>query len=175
MNPIVQPDFLLNTETARRLYHEVAAHQPIIDYHCHLDPAKIAGDYRFRSVTEAWLDGDHYKWRAMRTHGVDERFCTGDATDWEKFEKWAETVPYTMRNPLYHWTHMELKRPFGIDTLLNPDSARTIFDQTNAYLAGESGTVRQLLEGMKVEFVGTTDDPCDDLQYHRQHRESGTP
>ncbi len=173
INPITHPDFLLSTELARKLYHNVAAHQPIIDYHCHLDPAKIEGDYRFRSITEAWLDGDHYKWRAMRIHGVDERFCTGKASDWEKFERWAETVPFTMRNPLYHWTHLELKRSFGIDTLLHPGSAREIFEKTNAYLSDSSGSVQQLLGGMKVEVVGTTDDPCDDLASHQNHRASG--
>lgn len=173
MNPISHPDFLLQSEVARRLYHEVAANQPIIDYHCHLDPEKIANNHRFRSITEAWLDGDHYKWRAMRAHGVDERYSTGDASDWEKFEKWAETVPYTLRNPLFHWTHLELKHPFGIEKLLSPTNARDIFEQTNAYLATDAGSVQGILAGMDVRLVGTTDDPCDDLRFHKQHRDSG--
>lgn len=175
MNPITTPDFLLETETAKRLFHEVAADLPIIDYHCHLDPRKIAENHQFGNITEAWLDGDHYKWRAMRIHGVNERYQTGNASPWEKFEKWAETVPYTLRNPLYHWTHMELNRPFGIKTILNPGSASEIFDQTNEYLAGREGFVQQILTGMKAELIGTTDDPCDDLQFHKRHRASGHP
>ena len=134
MKPFLNEDFLLDTETARRLYHEHAAHLPIIDYHCHLPPAQIASDHQFETLTHIWLDGDHYKWRAMRTNGVPERYCTGEASAWEKFEKWAETVPYTMMNPLYHWTHMELKRPFGIDTLLAPTTARAIYDACNEML-----------------------------------------
>ena len=120
MKNFMDENFLLQTETAQKLYHEHAAKMPIIDYHCHLIPQMVADDYQFKSLTEIWLGGDHYKWRAMRTNGVDERFCTGkDTTDWEKFEKWAETVPYTFRNPLYHWTHLELKTAFGIDKILN--------------------------------------------------------
>ena len=119
MKNFMDENFLLQTETAQKLYHEHAAKMPIIDYHCHLIPQMVADDYQFKSLTEIWLGGDHYKWRAMRTNGVDERFCTGkDTTDWEKFEKWAETVPYTFRNPLYHWTHLELKTAFGIDKIL---------------------------------------------------------
>ena len=118
MKPFNDENFLLQTPTAERLYHDHAAKMPIIDYHCHLNPALVAADHRFRSIAEIWLDGDHYKWRAMRTNGVAERYCTGDASDWEKFEKWAETVPYTMRNPLYHWTHLELKTAFGVDSLV---------------------------------------------------------
>lgn len=175
MNPITHPDFLLETEMAKRLYHGTAANLPIIDYHCHLDPQKISEDYRFSSITEAWLDGDHYKWRAMRIHGVNERYLTGDASPWEKFEKWAGTVPYTLRNPLFHWTHLELKRPFGIEEMLRPESAKTIFDQTTEYLQGSEGSVQQLLTGMKAELIGTTDDPCDDLHFHKLHRASGHP
>ena len=136
MKNFMDENFLLQTETAQKLYHEHAAKMPIIDYHCHLIPQMVADDYKFKSLTEIWLGGDHYKWRAMRTNGVDERFCTGkDTTDWEKFEKWAETVPYTFRNPLYHWTHLELKTAFGIDKILNPKTAREIYDECNEKLA----------------------------------------
>ena len=134
MSDFLGSDFLLQSPVSRMLYREHAASKPIIDYHCHLDPALIAADRRFASITALWLGGDHYKWRAMRANGVNERFITGDASDWEKFEKWAETVPYTFRNPLYHWTHMELRTAFGIDETLNPESARRIFDECNAQL-----------------------------------------
>ena len=120
MRPYIDDDFLLSSDVASDLYHRVAKDLPIIDYHCHLSPDLMAADHRFRSITEIWLEGDHYKWRAMRTNGVPERYCTGDASDWEKFEAWARTVPDTLGNPLYHWTHMELRRPFGIETLLSP-------------------------------------------------------
>ena len=127
-------DFLLQTETAQKLFHEQAEHLPIIDYHCHLNPKEIAEDHRFGSITELWLGGDHYKWRAMRSNGVDEKYITGDASDWEKFQKWAETVPYCMRNPIYHWTHLELRTAFGIQKLLNPTTAREIYEECNAKL-----------------------------------------
>lgn len=166
-------DFLLQTETARTLYHRHAAPLPIIDYHCHLDPQMVAENYRFSSITELWLGGDHYKWRAMRANGVDERYCTGDASDWEKFEKWAETVPYTMRNPLYHWTHLELKTAFGIDRLLNPSTAREIYDRCNEMLRQSDYSARGLMRRYRVEVVCTTDDPVDSLAYHWQTRESG--
>ena len=121
MKQFMDENFLLDTKTAQDLFHNHAAKMPIIDYHCHLIPEMVANDHKFKSITELWLGGDHYKWRAMRTNGVDERFCTGtDTSDWEKFEKWAETVPYTFRNPLYHWTHLELKTAFGIDKQLSP-------------------------------------------------------
>ena len=126
MKEFIHRDFLLNGETARQLYHNHAEQLPIIDYHCHLAPEQIALDYRYRSITELWLGGDHYKWRIMRANGVDERYITGDASDWEKFRKWAETVPYTMGNPLYHWTHMELRTAFGITETLNSRTARGI-------------------------------------------------
>ena len=168
-------NFLLQTETAQKLYHEHAAKMPIIDYHCHLIPKMVADDHRFKSITEIWLGGDHYKWRAMRSNGVDERFCTGtDTSDWEKFQKWAETVPYTFRNPLYHWTHLELKTAFGIDKLLNPETAREIFDECNDKLLNDpSMTARGLMRRYNVETVCTTDDPVDSLEYHKQVRESG--
>lgn len=173
MKTFMDADFLLQTETARTLYHQHAASLPIIDYHCHLDPRMVAEDYRFSSITELWLGGDHYKWRAMRTNGIAERFCTGDATDWEKFEKWAETVPYTMRNPLYHWTHLELRSAFGIDRLLNPSTAREIYEICNEKLKQPDYSARGLMRRYGVEVVCTTDDPTDSLAYHRQTRESG--
>ncbi len=167
-------NFLLQTETAQRLYHEHAAKMPIIDYHCHLSPQMVADDYRFRSLTELWLGGDHYKWRAMRTNGVEERYCTGtDTSDWEKFEKWAETVPYTLRNPLYHWTHLELKTAFGITKLLNPKTAREIYNECNEKLKQPGYSARGLMRHYRVEAVCTTDDPVDSLEHHIRTRESG--
>jgi glucuronate isomerase len=162
----IHDDFLLETDLARYLFHDVADSLPIIDYHCHLPVEEIRNDHRFRSITEIWLDGDHYKWRAMRANGVSEQFCTGDATDFEKFEAWARTVPATIRNPLYHWTHMELKRPFGIEDLLNQRTARSIYDQTTALLATEGFTTRGLLRYFGVAVVCTTDDPVDSLEHH---------
>ena len=173
MKAFLNEDFLLETETARRLYHDHAAAMPIIDYHCHLPPDEIAADRQFETMTAIWLDGDHYKWRAMRTNGVDERYCTGDASDWEKFEKWAETVPYTMMNPLYHWTHMELRRPFGIETLLKPETARVVYDRCNELLRTPAFSTRGLLRQMNVRVVCTTDDPADDLAPHRQLKDDG--
>jgi len=166
MKPFVHDDFLLETATARDLYHRVARDLPIIDYHCHLSPERMAEDHRFRSITEIWLEGDHYKWRAMRASGVSERFCTGDASDWEKFEAWARTVPDTLGNPLYHWTHMELRRPFGIDVLLTPATARAVFDRANARLREEGFTAMGLLRQFRVAVVCTTDDPTDSLEPH---------
>ncbi len=166
--PFIGEEFLLETKQARRLYHEFAEDLPIIDYHCHLDPKSIAVDRRFATITEPWLEGDHYKWRAMRTCGVDERFITGNATPWEKFEKWAETVPRTLRNPLYHWTHLELRRPFGItNTLLGPDTAKGVWEKCNALLAKPGFTTRGIMKRMNVEVVCTTDDPIDSLEHHR--------
>lgn len=168
MRAFLDDDFLLESDVASDLYHRVAAHLPIIDYHCHLSPDLMANDHRFRSITEIWLDGDHYKWRAMRSDGVPERFCTGDATDWEKFEAWAATVPHTLRNPLYHWTHMELRRPFGVRELLSPATARAIFDRCNERLAGDGYTAMGLLRRFRVAVVCTTDDPIDSLEAHRK-------
>ena len=167
MKKFMDENFLLQTETAQKLYHEHAAKMPIIDYHCHLIPQMVADDYQFKSLTEIWLGGDHYKWRAMRTNGVDERFCTGkDTTDWEKFEKWAETVPYTMRNPLYHWTHLELKTCFGVEKILKPETAREIFDECTAKLRTPEYSARGLMRKYNVETVCTTDDPVDSLEHH---------
>jgi glucuronate isomerase len=149
------------------LYHEHAKKQPIIDYHCHLDPAHIAADRKFDNLGQIWLEGDHYKWRAMRTNGIDERYCTGkDTSDWEKFEKWAETVPYTMRNPLYHWTHLELKTAFGVEELLNPESARRIYDTCTEKLRTPEFSAQGLMKRYDVEVVCTTDDPADTLEHH---------
>lgn len=175
MKKFMDKDFLLETETAKDLYHNHAAKMPIIDYHCHLDPAMIANDYKFNSITELWLGGDHYKWRALRANGVEERFITGkDTSDWEKFEKWAETVPYTFRNPLYHWTHLELRTAFGIDKQLNPQTAREIYDECNEKLRNDpSMTARGLMRKYGVETVCTTDDPVDSLEHHRRLREEG--
>ena len=161
-------NFLLETKTAQDLYHNHAAKMPIIDYHCHLIPQMVAENKRFDSIAQIWLMGDHYKWRAMRSNGVNERFCTGkDTTDWKKFEKWAETVPYTFRNPLYHWTHLELKTAFGIEETLNPTNARAIFDKCNDLIANDAKfTPRGLMEHYNVELVCTTDDPVDTLEYH---------
>lgn len=161
-------DFLLTNKTAERLYHEYAAPMPIIDYHCHLPPAQIAADQQFENLTQIWLYGDHYKWRAMRTNGIDEKFITGNASDEEKFNSWADTVPYTLRNPLYHWTHLELQRYFDINEILNPASAKKIYDRCNEKLNTPSYTVRNLLRRMNVKLVCTTDDPVDDLRFHRQ-------
>jgi len=174
MKNFLDENFLLETKTAQELYHNHAAKMPIIDYHCHLVPKMVADDHQFNSLTEIWLGGDHYKWRAMRTNGIDERFITGkDTSDWEKFEKWAETVPYTMRNPLYHWTHLELKTAFGITKLLNPKTAKEIYDECNEKLALPGFTARNLMRRYKVEVVCTTDDPVDSLEYHIGTRESG--
>ena len=173
VKPFMDANFLLTTETAQHLYHNHASKMPIIDYHCHLSPKMIAEDYRFKTITELWLGGDHYKWRAMRANGVNEKYITGDASDWEKFQKWAETVPYTFRNPLYHWTHLELRTAFGITETLNPESAKRIYDACNAKLAEEGMSARGLMKHYQVEVVCTTDDPIDSLEYHRSIRESG--
>jgi glucuronate isomerase len=175
MKAFLDDDFLLDSDVAADLYHRYARDLPIIDYHCHLSPDLVANDHRFRSITEIWLDGDHYKWRAMRTNGVPERCCTGDASDWEKFEAWARTVPDTVRNPLYHWTHMELRRPFGVTALLSPATARAIFDRCNERLREDGFTALGLLRGFKVAVVCTTDDPIDSLDAHRRLAERPDP
>ena len=164
----IHEDFLLLSQAAKRLYHGYAEHQPILDYHCHLSPRDIAENRRFRNLFEIWLEGDHYKWRAMRTNGEAERFCTGDAAPFDKFLAWARTVPHTIRNPLFHWTHLELKRYFGIDDLLNERTARDVWEQANAQLAGESLRAQAILKKFEVKALCTTDDPADDLVFHRQ-------
>jgi glucuronate isomerase len=167
----ITEDFLLESPTAVELYRRFAREQPIIDYHCHLSPRDIADNRRFTTMTEIWLAGDHYKWRAMRARGVPERFITGDASDWEKFLAWAETVPETLRNPLYHWTHMELKRPFGIsDRLLDGRTAKEIYDRCNARLAEDDLSARGILKTMNVQLLCTTDDPTDSLDSHSRLR-----
>ncbi len=173
MKPFLDEEFLLETESSKRLYHEFAESMPIIDYHCHLSPEDIANDRNFKSISEIWLAGDHYKWRAMRANGIDESYCTGNAPDKEKFMKWAETVPSTLRNPLYHWTHMELRRYFGIQELLNPETADDIYRKTSEMLQSGDYSVRSLLRRMNVEVICTTDDPVDDLAHHKKIRDDG--
>ena len=165
-------DFLLQTKTAELLYNEYAKQMPIIDYHCHLSPQQIAEDIKFENLTQAWLYGDHYKWRAMRTSGVDESYCTGNKSDYEKFEKWAATVPYTMRNPLYHWTHLELKRYFDIHEILDPSSAKSIYDNASAQIQTDAFSIKNLIRKMNVKVICTTDDPIDSLEYHKTLAES---
>jgi glucuronate isomerase len=173
MKPFIHDDFLLQTDVASQLYHNHAAKMPIFDYHCHIPPQDIANDRQYSNITQIWLAGDHYKWRAMRTNGVDEKFCTGNASDWEKFQKWAETVPQTLRNPLYHWTHLELKRFFGIDKLLSPSTAREIWDECNAKLNTPEYSARNIIRMANVHTICTTDDPVDSLEHHKRIRESG--
>jgi len=167
MSAFLDDHFLLESECAIELYHRFAKDLAVIDFHCHLSPEQMATNHRFRSITEAWLDGDHYKWRVMRANGVAERFCTGDASDWEKFEAWARTVPDAIRSPLYHWTHMELRRPFGVDALLSTATARAVFDRCNERLREDGFTTLGLLRGFRVAVVCTTDDPVDSLEHHR--------
>ncbi|HUI57951.1 MAG TPA: glucuronate isomerase [Bryobacteraceae bacterium] len=171
--PFIHDDFLLSTKTARRLFHEYAEHEPILDYHCHLPPRDVAENRRFQNLFEIWLEGDHYKWRAMRANGIDERYATGDAPPYEKFLAWARTVPHTLRNPLYHWTHLELQRYFGIDELLDETSAPRIWEQANAMLAGDGLRAHGILKRFRVKAVCTTDDPTDDLAWHRAIAASG--
>ncbi len=173
MKKFLDNNFLLQTKTAEILYHDHAAKMPIIDYHCHLNPAEVASDKVFKNLTQVWLAGDHYKWRAMRTNGVKEQYCTGDASDEEKFSKWAETVPHTIRNPLYHWTHLELKNYFGIEDLLSPKTAKVIYQQANEKLNTQEFSTRNLMRKMKVELVCTTDDPVDDLAHHKKIKKDG--
>lgn len=168
MKNFLDENFLLETTTAERLYHEYAKDMPIIDYHNHLPPDQIAADLQFGNMTQVWLAGDHYKWRAMRANGVNETFITGSGSDEEKFGKWAETVPYTMRNPLYHWTHLELQRYFGIKDLLDPKTARNIYGQCNEQLQSPEYSVKNLLRRSNVQQVCTTDDPLDNLNFHQE-------
>ncbi len=167
-NSFIHDDFLLQTDTARTLYHDHAKNQPIIDYHCHLPPEDLASNRQFENLTEIWLEGDHYKWRAMRAAGVEEIYCTGDADPYDKFLAWARTVPQTLRNPLYHWTHLELKRYFDVDTLLDKSSAPEIWETCNAQLKEASMRPHGITKRFKVEAIGTTDDPASDLRYHRE-------
>ena len=170
----INDDFLLDTPQAKTLFHEYAEEQPIIDYHSHLDPAAIADNRQFSNIAQLWLDGDHYKWRAMRTNGLPERLCSGDAPDREKYDAWAATVPRLLRNPLYHWTHLELRRPFGISGILfSPETADEVWEKTSSMLQSGGMGALDILKRMNVETVCTTDDPCDDLSAHRRHASSG--
>jgi glucuronate isomerase len=170
----IHKNFLLDTKTASKLYHTYAEPLPIIDYHCHISPKEVAQNRKFENMTQIWLAGDHYKWRAMRTCGVKEQFITGNASDWEKFEMWARTVPKTIRNPLYHWTHLELKRPFGIsDKLLNEKTAESIWEKCNAKLTTPGFTAQGIAKRMNVEIICTTDDPIDSLEYHEAYTKKG--
>ena len=173
MKKFLDDNFLLQNNMAEQLYHEYAKQMPIIDYHNHLPPDQVANNINFENLTQVWLYGDHYKWRAMRANGVNEKFITGNASDWEKFEQWSSTVPYTLRNPLYHWTHLELQRYFNITEVLNADSAKRIYDNATAQLQQASHSVQGLLQQMNVKLICTTDDPVDDLNYHQQHRAQG--
>jgi glucuronate isomerase len=173
MKTFLDQNFLLNTKTAQELYHEFAKEMPIIDYHCHLPPDQIAADMNFENLTQAWLYGDHYKWRAMRTNGVPESFCTGNQSDFEKFKKWAATVPYTLRNPLYHWTHLELQRYFDVHDILNAESAEKIYETCTAKLQSPEYSIRNLLRKMNVKVVCTTDDPIDSLEHHQKIKDDG--
>ena len=174
MKQFLDEDFLLQTPTASKLYHEFAKDMPIIDYHNHLPPDQISGNKNFENLTQIWLYGDHYKWRAMRANGINEKFCTGNGTDYEKFEKWAETVPYTLRNPLYHWTHLELQRYFDEHETLNPKNAKRIYEECSAKIKTPEFSVRSLLSKMKVEVACTTDDPMDSLEHHQAIIKDGT-
>lgn len=159
-------NFLLSTPLAQKLYQDYAASLPVIDYHSHLPPLDIRENKNYKNITDIWLAGDHYKWRAMRAFGVEEKYITGDASDRDKFQKWAETVPFTIRNPLFHWTHMELKNPFGFTGLLNAQNAQDVFDKTEQQLQTSAFSTQGLLQHFNVEMVGTTDDPADDLADH---------
>ena len=166
MKPFMNQDFLLTTETAKHLYHDIAEGMPIIDYHCHLDPKEIYEDRRFENITQVWLGGDHYKWRLMRSAGVDERFITGDATDREKFQKWAETLSLAIGNPLYHWSHLELRNYFGYDGVLNGDTAEEVWNLCSEKL--QTMSARKLIEESNVKALCTTDDPADSLEWHKK-------
>lgn len=173
MKNFLDENFLLNTKTAQQLYHEFAKDMPIIDYHNHLPPDQIANDINFENITQVWLYGDHYKWRAMRANGINEDYITGKKSDFEKFQKWAETVPYTLRNPLYHWTHLELQRYFNIHDILDGKSASKIYEECTAKLQTKEFSVQGLLKSRKVEAVCTTDDPVDSLNFHQQISKDG--
>lgn len=174
MKSFIHEDFLLQSDAAKELYHGHSEAQPIIDYHCHLNPEYIARDHSFDNLGQIWLEGDHYKWRAMRTNGIEEKYCTGnDISDWEKYVKWTETVPFTMRNPLYHWTHFELKRAFGVDKILNPESAKEIYEVCTEMLRTPEFSARGLMKKFNVRVVCTTDDPADSLEHHISLKEEG--
>ena len=171
MKTFMDENFLLQTETAKELYHEFAEGKPIFDYHCHLPIKDLAENICYENIGQAWLAGDHYKWRLMRSNGIKEKYCTGNATDYEKFEKWAETVPVAIRNPLYHWTHLELQRYFNIEDLLTPKTSKQIYNQCSSLLNSPEFSVRNLLLKMNVKVICTTDDPIDSLEYHKKIRD----
>jgi len=172
MKPFIHDNFLLGNKSAEKLYHKYSENQPIIDFHCHLSPAMIAGDHQFTNLTQAWLEGDHYKWRAERTNGVNEKYCTGNASDIDKFKKWAETVPATAGNPLYHWTHLELLRYFNISELLSPSTAMGIYEKASDMLHTKEFSTRSIIRKMKAEVICTTDDPTDNLEHHLKLKNS---
>jgi glucuronate isomerase len=172
MKPFIHENFLLSNKTAEKLYHEYSENQPIVDFHCHLLPAMIADDRQFENLTQAWLEGDHYKWRAMRSNGISEKYCTGGTPDPEKFKKWAETVPATAGNPLYHWTHLELTRYFNITELLSPSTAEGIYEKASSMLQTKEFSTRSLIRKMNIETVCTTDDPADNLEHHLKLKNS---
>ena len=175
MKKFMDKDFLLETETAKKLFHEHAAKMPIIDYHCHINPQEIAEDRQFKNITEVWLGGDHYKWRMIRSNGVDEKYITGDeSTDREKFQKFAEALPRAIGNPLYHWTHLELQRYFGVTKTLNGDTAEEIWNICNEKLKSPELSVQGIIKKSNVKVICTTDDPADDLRWHKKIREDGT-
>ena len=173
MKEFMDENFLLQTKTAQKLFHEHAKDMPIYDYHCHLSAKEIAEDIKFDNIGQAWLAGDHYKWRAMRTNGVSEKYCTGDASDYEKFEKWAETIPMTIRNPLYHWTHLELQRFFNINSILSPNTCKEIYEKSSELLNSPEYSVRNIMKMMNVKIICTTDDPVDSLEHHQKIKEGG--
>ncbi len=168
MKPFIHENFMLGNKTAEKLYHKYSGNQPIIDFHCHLSPAMIAEDRQFENLTQAWLEGDHYKWRAMRTNGISEKYCTGNASDADKFMMWAKTVPYTLGNPLYHWTHLELARYFNIPELLSPASASSVYEKASGMLQTKELSTRGMIKKMKAEVICTTDDPTDTLEHHQK-------
>lgn len=168
MKKFMDEDFLLSTETAKELYHKYAKEMPICDYHCHLNPVEIAQNKRYRNITEIWLSGDHYKWRTMRSFGIEEKYITGDASDYEKFEAFAKVMPYLIGNPMYHWSHLELKRYFNIEETLSPKTCKSIWDRCNKIINGEDFSAKSIIINSNVKYIGTTDDPIDNLQYHIQ-------
>ena len=166
MKKFMDDNFLLSTDTAVTLYHDYAKEMPICDYHCHLNPKEIAEDKRYKNITEIWLGGDHYKWRTMRSFGIEEKYITGDASDYEKFEAFAKVMPYLIGNPMYHWSHLELQRYFGIYETLSPKTCKSIWDRCNEIINGEDFSARAMIKNSNVKYIGTTDDPIDNLEYH---------
>ena len=168
MKPFMNENFLLSTQVAQELYHDIAENMPVLDYHCHINPEEIAKDRKFENITQVWLGGDHYKWRQMRSNGIDEYYITGDASDREKFQKWAETLEKAIGNPLFHWSHLELQRFFGYYGILNGETAQEVWDLCNAKLQEDSMSVRNLIRQSNVTLICTTDDPADDLHWHKE-------